>query len=123
MSTAANAIIIGAGLAGLATAIRLAVQGFDVSVYEKNNQSGGKLSHFTLNGFSFDGGPSLFTQPENISELFDLANEPIDQYFQYEKVDLTCKYFFENGTVVNAYAEPEKFALEMEEKTGEKADK
>jgi len=123
MSTAAKAIVIGAGVGGLATAIRLAVQGFDVSVYEKNNQSGGKLSHFTLNGFSFDGGPSLFTQPENISELFDLANEPIDQYFQYEKVDLTCKYFFENGTVVNAYAEPEKFAAEMEEKTGEKADR
>ncbi len=119
MTTAYKAVIIGAGVAGLASAIRLSVQGFDVTVYEKNSYPGGKLSHFTLDGFSFDAGPSLFTQPENIIELFELAHEPVDKYFQFEKVPVTCKYFFENGMVVNAYAELEKFAAEMQEKTGE----
>jgi phytoene desaturase len=123
MSIASKAIIIGAGVAGLASAIRLAVQGFKVTVFEKNNYPGGKLSHFTLGGFSFDAGPSLFTQPENIIELFELANEPVDEYFQFEKVPVTCKYFFENGIVINAYAEAEKFAAEMHEKTGEDANK
>jgi len=119
MSIHSKAIIIGAGVGGLATAIRLAVQGFDVTVFEKNGYPGGKLAHFTIGDYSFDAGPSLFTQPENITELFNLASEPIAEYFTFEKVPVTCKYFFENGTVVNAYADAAEFAFEMHVKTGE----
>jgi len=123
MSRQYKAIIIGAGVAGLASAVRLAVQGFDVKVYEKNNYPGGKLSHFSLGEFGFDAGPSLFTQPENITELFNLANERVEDYFDFERVPITCKYFFENGTVVNAHANAQEFAREMHEKTGEDAGK
>ena len=65
-----KATIIGSGVAGLASAIRLAVQGFEVSVYEKNAKPGGKLSSFEKDGFQFDAGPSLFTQPQNVEELY-----------------------------------------------------
>lgn len=119
MSTHPKAIIIGAGVAGLATAIRLAVQQFDVTVFEKNNYPGGKLSHFNLGRYQFDAGPSLFTQPQNIVELFELAGESISEYLQFEKVLFSCKYFFENGTVVNAFADTTAFAEEMRIKTGE----
>ena len=119
MSTNPKAIIIGAGVAGLASAIRLAVQKFDVTVFEKNNYPGGKLTHFALGDYEFDAGPSLFTQPENIIELFELAGEPVTDYFEFEKVPVSCKYFFENGTVVNAFADATAFAEEMEIKTGE----
>ncbi len=119
MSTHPKAIVIGAGIAGIATAIRLAVQKLDVTVFEKNNYPGGKLSHFTLGGYRFDGGPSLFTQPENIIELFELAGEPIAEYFEFKKVPSSCKYFYENGTVVNAFAGATAFAEEMKTKTGE----
>jgi phytoene desaturase len=116
-----KAIIIGAGIAGLATAIRLAVQGFEVTVFEKNNYVGGKLAHFELNGFKFDAGPSLFTQPQNIEELFTLANEPIEDYFTYQSIPIACKYFYEDGTIINGYANAKKIAAELEEKLGEKA--
>ena len=53
-----EAIIIGAGVGGMATAIRLKLQGYDVQVFEKNDYPGGKLSHFETNGFRFDAGPS-----------------------------------------------------------------
>lgn len=119
MSTHHKAIIIGAGVAGLATAIRLAVQHFDVTVFEKNNYPGGKLSHFTLGDYQFDAGPSLFTQPHNIAELFELAGESTVQYFQFEKVPFSCKYFYENGTVINAFSDATAFAEEMKIKTGE----
>lgn len=122
MSTHPKAIIIGAGVAGLATAIRLAVQHFDVTVFEKNNFPGGKLSHFNLNDYQFDTGPSLCTQPENIVELFELAGERAE-YFEFERVPFSCKYFYENGTVVNAHADPAAFAEEMKIKTGEKPEK
>ena len=80
MLQAKKAIIIGSGIAGLAAAIRLSVQGFEVIVYEKNEYPGGKLSHFNKEGYRFDAGPSLFTQPANVQELFDLAKEPMEPY-------------------------------------------
>lgn len=123
MSTNPKAIIIGAGVAGLASAIRLAVQQFDVTVFEKNRYPGGKLTHFALAGYQFDAGPSLFTQPENILALFELAGEQASDYFEFEKVPVSCKYFFENGIVVNAFADTAAFAAEMKLKTGEDPEK
>jgi phytoene dehydrogenase-like protein len=88
-----TAIVIGAGVAGLASAIRLAVKGYAVQVFEKNSYPGGKLSHFSLGNYQFDAGPSLFTQPQNIEELFQLANEPIEAYFTYQSLPISFKYF------------------------------
>lgn len=111
-----KAIIIGSGIAGLATAIRLAVQGFAVSIYEKNEMPGGKLAAFTQDGFNFDAGPSLFTQPQNIQDLFILAGEPIEKYFTYKKVGIACKYFYGNGKIVSAYTNKNDFATELQQK-------
>jgi phytoene dehydrogenase-like protein len=55
-----KAVIIGAGIAGIAAAIRLRIQGFDVEVFEQNNYPGGKLSDFKLGEYRFDAGPSIF---------------------------------------------------------------
>jgi phytoene desaturase len=118
-----KAIIIGAGIAGLASAIRLVVQGFVVEVFEKNDYPGGKLSHFEIDGYRFDAGPSLFTQPQNIEALFELAGEPIADYFTYRSVPISCKYFYEDGTIVNAYANRDDFATELENKLGEDGSK
>lgn len=123
MSSTKKAIVIGSGIAGMASAIRLAVQGFEVSVFEKNETPGGKLTAFKLEGYQFDAGPSLFTQPENIAELFELAGEPIDAYFQYQALPISFKYFYEDGIVINAYTNNQAFAEELENKTGEKAEK
>ena len=108
-----NAIIIGSGIAGMATAIRLALQGFDVHVYEKNTYPGGKVSAFEKEGYRFDAGPSLFTQPQNIEDLFELAGEPIESYFAYQPVEVACKYFFENKKTVQAYTDHDRFADEL----------
>ncbi|MCP9749945.1 1-hydroxycarotenoid 3,4-desaturase CrtD [Ferruginibacter sp. HRS2-29] len=114
-----SAVVIGSGIAGMAAAIRLAVQGMEVTVYEKNANPGGKLSVFEQEGYRFDAGPSLFTQPENIEQLFELAGEPIEQYFTYKKCDVSCNYFYENGRQVTAYTGSQKLAAELHEKLGE----
>ena len=116
-----KAIVVGAGIAGIATAIRLAQKGYAVEVHEKNEVAGGKLYLIEKNGYRFDAGPSLFTQPANIEELFALTGEDISPFFQYEKVDIACRYFFENGKIVNAYTDAQAFAGEMEEVLGEPA--
>lgn len=119
MQHSLKAIVIGSGVAGLASAIRLALQGIEVTVFEKNNYPGGKLSDFEMNGYHFDAGPSLFIQPENIEELFTLAGENINGYFQYSPVNVACNYFYEDGTRLTAYTDKEKFAVELKEKLGE----
>ena len=120
MNHSKKAIVIGAGIAGIASAVRLAVQGMEVTVYEKNSYPGGKLSDFEMKGYRFDAGPSLFTQPQNIEELFALAGEPIEDYFTYRQLPVSCTYFYEDGTVVNAYADKALFAKELANKLGEK---
>ncbi len=116
-----KAIIIGSGVAGLAVAIRLRLQGFEVEVYEKNNYPGGKLHTFEKDGFCFDAGPSLFTQPQNIEELFSLAEEPVEKYFSYQPLESSCKYFYENGKVVEAFSDITAFGEELKEKVNEDA--
>lgn len=115
----AEALIIGSGVAGLASAIRLAVQGYQVTVYEKNSYPGGKLTWFEKDGYSFDAGPSLFTQPYLVEELFQLANEPIADYFTYQQIPVSCHYFWENGKQVKAYFEPNALTNELQEQLGE----
>ncbi len=100
--------VIGAGIAGIATAIRLAVKGHKVTVFEANDFPGGKLSEFKLGRYRFDAGPSLFTMPHLVDELFDLAGEtPID-HFEYITLSKLTNYFYEDGTRFSSYASREQ---------------
>ncbi len=78
-------IVIGAGIAGIATAIRLAHKGYAVEVFEANPYPGGKLSAFSLGDYRFDAGPSLFTMPQFVDELFSLCGENPRDHFNYRK--------------------------------------
>lgn len=115
-----KAIIIGSGVAGLASAIRLAIQGFETTVFERNSYPGGKLSFIEKGGFQFDAGPSLFTQPHNIEQLFIDAGETITDHFQYEPVSISCRYFYDNGKIINAYSNKQQFEQELQQVMGEK---
>ena len=109
-----NAIVVGAGIAGLASSIRLALKGYCVQVYENNSYPGGKLSAFNLNGYRFDAGPSLFTMPQFVSELFQLAGEATEEHFEYSKKAIACNYFWQDGTTFTSYSDREKFLNEVE---------
>lgn len=111
-----KAIVIGSGIGGIATSIRLAVQGYHVQLFEANPYPGGKLSQFEIDGFRFDAGPSLFTMPHLVDELFRLAGKSPEEYFSYTPLELACKYFFPDGIQVNGYANPTEFAREIEQK-------
>lgn len=104
-----QAIVIGAGIAGLAAALRLRKQGFDVSVFEAAGFPGGKLREFSLNGYRFDYGPSLFTMPQLVDELFSLFGENPSDHFRYLRKENICNYFWTDGTRFNVPADEEKF--------------
>jgi len=116
-------IVIGSGVAGMASAVRLAAKGFTVEIFESASQPGGKLTEMFKEGFRFDRGPSLFTLPHLLDEVFsDCGKNPRD-YYKYDILPVICKYFYEDGTILNAYRDPVQLASEIEAKTGEKAEK
>ncbi|MBO3117828.1 phytoene desaturase [Winogradskyella sp. DF17] len=105
-------VIIGAGIAGLSACIRLRSQGHKVEVYEANDYPGGKLTAFEEKGYRFDMGPSLFTMPQFVEDIFKTAKKPIAHYFQYKKKSVVCNYFYEDGTTFSARADQQQFAKE-----------
>lgn len=107
--------IIGSGIAGLATAIRLRNSGYEVDVFEANNYPGGKLSQVQLGAYRFDAGPSLFTMPQFVDAIFEDANKRPSDYFSYIQKEVICKYFYEDGTRFTAYADKNKFAQHASE--------
>jgi phytoene desaturase len=112
-------IVIGSGIAGLAVSIRLALKGYNVKVFEQNSYPGGKLSSFSIKDYRFDAGPSLFTMPHLVTELFKLAGEDVKNYFEFSKKEIACNYFWQDGTSFTAYGERKKFLKEVEKIFGE----
>lgn len=112
--------VIGAGLGGLSAAIRLAHKGFEVTVYEQNTVPGGKARSISADGFRFDTGPSLLTMPFVIEELFTGTGENVNNFLSIKKLNNLCRYFYPDGTVLNAYSDVNKFSEEIEKKTSEK---
>ena len=105
-----KALIIGSGVAGMATAIRLQNSGFQVEIFEANDYPGGKLSEFRLGNYRFDAGPSLFTMPQFVDDLFVLCGKNPRAYYNYKKKDVVCEYFFDDQTRFTAFADAEKYA-------------
>ncbi len=103
-------IIIGAGIAGLAAAVRLAAAGHQVEVFEANDGPGGKLSQFSLGDYRFDFGPSLFTMPQYVDELFRLAGEEPTEHFNYVRLPKVCHYWWADGTRFSAPGDTDQLA-------------
>ena len=116
-----NAVVIGAGIGGIAAALRLSKKGYKVTVFEANDYPGGKLSAFSLGDYRFDAGPSLFTMPQYVTELFEIHGEKASNFFTYQKKKIACQYFWEDQTQLTAYADSKLFLQEVHNKLGVKA--
>ena len=111
-------IIIGSGIGGLATAARLIAKGYDVSIFESSNHTGGKIHSFEMGNYRFDAGPSLFTLPGLVDELFYLLKENPRKYFNYKKKGVHCKYFWNDGMKLTAFSDMDKYLNEVNDKLG-----
>lgn len=103
-----NCIVVGGGVGGLASAIRLAAAGHQVQLFEANAYLGGKLSTFELGPYRFDAGPSLFTMPQLVTELYALCGQDPAE-FPYSRKDIGCHYFWEDGTRLQAHADRQQY--------------
>lgn len=114
--------VIGAGLGGISAAISLRAAGYDVEVFEKNPQIGGKLNVLEKDGFTFDLGPSIFTLPQYFRDLFARAGRNMDDYVQLDAVHPHWRNFFEDGLVLDLDDDLEKMRRELEKLPGDPAD-
>lgn len=120
---AKKAIVVGSGIAGLATAIRLRRLHYEVEVFEASETIGGKLGEIEENGFRWDSGPSLFTMPHFIEELFQLAGREMKDYIPYQRKDTICNYFWDDGERFSMSAELEQSYQAMSDLFGEPKEK
>ncbi|MEP7196793.1 MAG: phytoene desaturase family protein [Saprospiraceae bacterium] len=99
--------VLGAGIAGLATAIDLAANGHHVIVFEKNSTEGGRGRSFTQDGFRFDMGPSWYWMPDIFEAFFNKHNKSASDYFKLVRLDPSYRIFFKNQ-ILDAPAEIEE---------------
>src|SRR6478672_4489293 len=90
-----KAAVIGAGLGGLAAAVRLRRLGLDVTLVEALDQPGGRARVFQRGGFTFDAGPTVITAPYLIAELFELAGRDPRDYYSLTPVDPFYRILFD----------------------------
>jgi len=86
-------IVIGSGFGGLGAAIRLAARGYDVEIFEKRDKLGGRAYVYEVNGFKFDGGPTIVTAPFMFDDIWAAAGAKREDYFELVPCDPYYRIF------------------------------
>lgn len=107
-------IIIGAGIGGLSAAVRLAVQGHQVVIYEQHEQVGGKMGEVAAGGFRWDTGPSVITMRPVLEALFATAGRRLDDYLTLQPVEPLTRYFYRDGMVLDATRDLPRMLAQIE---------
>jgi phytoene desaturase len=90
-------VVIGGGFGGLAAANRLAAKGHDVTLIDKRDKPGGRGYQYEINGFKFDGGPTVLTAPYIFEEIFQAAGKKSEDYFELLPLDPFYRLFDDKG--------------------------
>ncbi|HUH98101.1 MAG TPA: phytoene desaturase family protein [Anaerolineales bacterium] len=110
-----TALVIGAGIGGIATAARLAKNGYSVTVLEKNDQPGGRCNQIVRDGHRFDIGPTLFLMPEVWEETFASLGERLSDHLDLRRIDPTYKVRFEGGLQLELTSNIGEMQMQLEQ--------
>lgn len=97
MGNARTAVVIGAGFGGLAAAARLASKGWQIKLFDKRDQLGGRGYQSEINGFKFDSGPTVITAPYMFDEIWQLTGRKREDYFELVPLDPFYRIFHPDG--------------------------
>jgi phytoene desaturase len=114
VADAADVVVIGAGVAGLAVAIRLAAAGHRVDVLERNPVTGGKLATARHAGATFDVGPSLLTLPHLVDDVLALAGTSLAAEVELVRLDPQFHYHWPDGSALVVPDGPDAAAAAFE---------
>lgn len=107
-------IVIGSGFGGLGSAIRLASQGYQVEIFEKRDKPGGRGYQYEVNGFKFDGGPTVITAPYMFDELFEGTGKNREDYFTLVPLDPFYRIFDHESNYFDYFHKLDDFNKEIE---------
>ena len=110
--------VVGAGLGGMAAAIRLGRAGHEVTVFEQLDTTGGKAASLEASGYRFDTGPSLVTMPQVFRTLFEAAGQPLESHLTFLPLEPLCLSFFPDGAVLRESSDLERMAQEIRRVSG-----
>ena len=110
-----TALIIGAGLGGIATAARLARNGYDVTVLEKNAAPGGRCNRLIKDGHRFDTGATLFLMPEVFRETYEALGERLEDHLDLRRIDPTYSVHFTDGAEIALTSDLNSLERQVEE--------
>lgn len=110
----AEVAVVGGGVGGMAAAIRLRAAGHDVSLFERNDVLGGKLAAHSVDGFTFDTGPSLLTLPEVFDDLLAVAGTSLAAVADLVRLDPVCRYRWSDGSGFDHRADRHEATAEVE---------
>ena len=114
MSSRSTALIIGAGLGGIATAARLARQGYKVTVLEQNAKPGGRCDQLVRDGHRFDLGPTLFLMPEVFAETYAALGARLDEQLDLRRIDPTYRVRFDDGLTLSLTSDLNSLQSQLE---------
>jgi len=114
MTRRLTALVIGAGIGGIATAARLARNGFDVTVVEKNAEPGGRCGRIVRDGHRFDIGPTLFLMPEVFAETYAALGERMSDHLDLRRIDPTYRIRFDDGAMLDLSANLNTMQVQLE---------
>jgi phytoene desaturase len=100
-------LVIGSGFGGLGAAIRLAARGHEVHIIEKRDKPGGRAYVYEINGFKFDGGPTVITAPFMFDDLWKVAGKRREDYFQMVPCDPFYRIFDKHAQAFDYNGNPE----------------
>ncbi|MDD9891673.1 MAG: phytoene desaturase family protein [Gammaproteobacteria bacterium] len=92
-----QALVVGGGFGGIASAIRLRAKGYEVQILDRCNRLGGRAQVFEQDGFKFDAGPTVITAPFLFDELFTLHGRRRQDYVEFRPLDPWYRFQFSDG--------------------------
>ena len=119
-----NVVVVGAGLAGLSAAMRLAGAGRTVTVLERESIPGGRAGRLDVEvadgTYRFDTGPTVLTMPDLIADAFDCLGEEMSDWLTLEPVAPLYRSFYPDGSVLDVHSDVDEMADEIERVIGAK---
>ncbi len=109
-----TALVIGAGIGGIATAARLARRGWQVTVVEKCERPGGRCGRLRVNGYSFDTGATLFLMPELYARTFADLGERMEDHLDLQRLDPTYHIYFQDDSLLRLTSDLHALQVQLE---------